>query len=94
MGSCISRGGGNVIIHDFWYLGKGGMKLTRNKYFLLLTYLRSVLVFITQYSNSMFFSSILAENITDHTLFMWNRRTHTYLLLVLIKNLSQLQRNE
>ena len=25
----ISYHGGNDVIHDFWYLGKGGMKVTR-----------------------------------------------------------------
>ena len=32
MGSCISGGGVNVI-HDFWYLEKEGMKVTRNIFF-------------------------------------------------------------
>ena len=58
MGSCISGGGGNVI-HDFWYLGKGG-EGDKKYIFSLLTYLRSVLMFIKQYSNSMCFSSILS----------------------------------
>ena len=30
MESCIAGGGGGNVIHDFWYLGEGGM-LTRNK---------------------------------------------------------------
>ena len=38
---------GGDVIHDFWYLGKGnGVKVTRNIFFLLLTFLRFVLIFI------------------------------------------------
>ena len=40
--------------------GEGGMKVTRYKNVILLTYLRSVLIFIKQYSDSMCFSSIFS----------------------------------
>ena len=43
--------------------GRGmGVKVARNIFFLLLTYLRSVLIFIKQYSDSMCFLPFLAEN--------------------------------
>ena len=59
IGSCISGGGCHKR------LGEGRMKVTRNKYiyiyiYLLLSYLLSVLIFIKQYSNSMWFSSIFS----------------------------------
>ena len=59
MGSCISVGGGNVI-HDFWYLGKGGggegdkiLKCYNTFDLFALS-----IIFIKQYSDSMCFSSI------------------------------------
>ena len=56
----ISYHGGNDVIHDFWYLGKGGDEGDKifKKDVILLTYLPSVLIFIKQYSDSMCFSTI------------------------------------
>ena len=71
MGSCISgRGGGNVI-HDFWYLGKEGEgEKIFFKNVILLTYVRSVLLFIKQYSDSMCFSPFLAENYESYLIYV------------------------
>ena len=53
-------GGGDLWFYDLWYLGKGeGVKVTKYL-FLTLTYLRSVLIFIKQYSDSMCFCSIFS----------------------------------
>ena len=57
-GSHIKRGG--HVIHDYCYLGKGRMMMTRYLNVLLLTYLRSVFIFIKQYSDSMCFASIVS----------------------------------
>ena len=54
-------GGENDVIHDFWYLGKGGGegdKILKCYTFDFLSYLRSVLIFIKQYNDSMCFSTI------------------------------------
>ena len=54
-GACIS--GGTMPYTTFGTWG-GGMKVTRYENVILLTNLRSVLIFIEQYSDSMCFSSI------------------------------------
>ena len=59
MGTCISRGGGQCHT-QLLVLGEGGMKVTRYQNVILLTYLRSVFIFIKQYSDSMCFSSIFS----------------------------------
>ena len=47
-----------------------GMKVTQNYFFQVLTYLCSVLIFIKQYSDSMCFSSILAENYESYLIYV------------------------
>ena len=67
--------GGGGVIHNFWYLGKGDEDDTKLFFFLLLTYLRSVLKFIKQYNDSMCFSSI----------FSWKLRIIPYLFEIDIR---------
>ena len=67
--------GGNNVIHDFWYLGKGGWRWHEFIFcFVLLTYLRSV--FIKHYSDSMCFSSN----------FSWKLRIIPYLCCTDVRN--------
>ena len=55
----VSRGGGRCHTRVLVF-GEGGMKVTSYQNVIRLTYLRSVLIFIKQYSDSMCFSSIFS----------------------------------
>ena len=82
-------GGGEQCHTRLLVLGEGGLgkgvEVTRNIYFLLLTYLRPVLIFIKQYSNSMCFSSIFSWKLRIiHYLCEIDVHTPTF-FLVLIK---------
>ena len=59
----LYRGGGQCHNARLLVLGEGGMKVKRYQNVILLTYLRSVSLFINQYSDSMCFSSIFSLNI-------------------------------
>ena len=67
MGSCIS--GGTQCHTRLLVLGEGGEGDT-NICVLLLIYLRTVLIFIKQYSGSMCFSSILAESYESYRIYV------------------------
>ena len=81
MGTCIT--GGQCHTPTFGTWGRGGWRWQDIKMLYFLTHLRSELIFIKQYSDSMCFSSIICLKL--RILFMWNRHMHPYLLLVLIK---------
>ena len=64
----VSRG--SYIIHGFLYLGKGDWRWQDIQNVILFTYLRSTLIFIKQYSDSMCFSSILAWNYESYLIYV------------------------
>ena len=56
----LGGGGGGAMSYTTFGTWGRGMKVTRYQNVILLTYLRSVLIFIKQYSDSMSFSSIFS----------------------------------
>ena len=64
--------GGNNVIHDFWYLGEGEMKMTRyqNVIVYTLTYLRSVLISNNNTVIPCVFLPFLAENYESYLIYV------------------------
>ena len=70
IGSFISGQGGGAMSYTNIGTWEGGWRWHEIIiFFLLLTYWRSVFIFIKQYSDSMCFSSILAENYESYLIY-------------------------